>query len=115
MQRGNERRGAVGLTALALLIGLPICSRAADPSNPATNPPNAGEKAAQNLAAAIQVDDHIRLSFGEQQLVLARGLQPSMLCTASGALVVQAQVPEKPFPSSRMTYFSAMSTVVSRD
>ena len=34
---------------------------------------------------------------------------------AVGALVVQAQVPEKPFPSARMTYFSAMGTVVSRD
>ena len=48
-------------------------------------------------------------------MVLPRGLQPSMLYAASGTLVVQAQVPEKPFPSNRMTYFSAMSTVVSRD
>jgi hypothetical protein len=47
--------------------------------------------------------------------VLPRGLQPSLLCTTSGTLVLQAQVPDKPFPSNRMTYFSAMSTRVSRD
>jgi hypothetical protein len=63
----------------------------------------------------VEADGHLRLHFGPEQLVLPRGLQPSMLCTASGALVVQAQVPDKPFPSNRMTYPWAMSTVISRD
>ena len=57
----------------------------------------------------------MRLSFGEERLVLPRGLQPSMLCTKSGALIVEAQIPDKPLPSKRITYFSAMSIVVSRD
>jgi hypothetical protein len=38
-----------------------------------------------------------------------------MLRTKSGALIVQAQIPEKPFPSKRMTYPWAMETRVSRD
>jgi hypothetical protein len=38
-----------------------------------------------------------------------------MLCTTSGTLIVQAQIPEKPFPSSRMTYLYALETWISRD
>lgn len=63
----------------------------------------------------VEADGRLRLDFDEERLVLAGGLQPSMLVMKSGAIVVQAQVPEKPFPSRRMTYFSAMGTVVSRD
>ena len=63
----------------------------------------------------IEADGKLRLDFGEEQLVLPRGLQPSMLCTKSGVFIVQAQIPEKPFPSSRMTYPWAMETRVSRD
>ena len=33
----------------------------------------------------------------------------------SGTLILQAQVPEKTFPSKRIAYFSAMCTEVSRD
>ncbi|NUQ65785.1 MAG: exo-alpha-sialidase, partial [Pirellulales bacterium] len=60
-------------------------------------------------------DGSLRLSFGPERMVLPRGLQPSMLSTKSGTLVVQAQVPEKPFPTTRMVYLWAMQTVVSRD
>jgi hypothetical protein len=63
----------------------------------------------------IRSDEALRVSFGPQQLVLPKGLQPSMICTRSGTLVVQAQVPRKPPPSTRITYFNAMDTVVSRD
>jgi hypothetical protein len=63
----------------------------------------------------IQSDDALRVSFGPERLVLPQGWQPSMLCTRSGTLIVQAQVPRKPFPSARMTYFSALDTIISRD
>lgn len=71
--------------------------------------------ARKNIPEMIEADGKLRLDFGEEQLVLPRGLQPSMLCTKSGALIVQAQIPEKPFPSARMTYPYALETRFSRD
>src|SRR3954447_20973109 len=68
-----------------------------------------------NIPQTIEADGKLRLEYTEEQLVLPRGLQPSLLCTRSGVFVVQAQIPEKPFPSSRMTYPWAMETRVSRD
>lgn len=68
-----------------------------------------------NIPDTIEADGKLRLDYTDEQLVLPRGLQPSMLCTKSGVFVVQAQIPEKPFPSSRMTYPWAMETRVSRD
>src|SRR5689334_18220646 len=68
-----------------------------------------------NVPAVVQSDPRVRIDFGEERLVLAKGLQPSMLCTKTGALIVQAQAPRKPLPSARITYPSAMDTVVSRD
>src|SRR6185295_16220171 len=79
-----------------------------------TNKPAPAE-VTRNIPHMVEADGRLRLSFGEERLVLPRGLQPSMLCTKSGALVVQAQVPEKTFPTTRMVYFSAMETRVSRD
>src|SRR4051794_5294446 len=81
----------------------------------AESPQLAPPELRQNIPEMIQADAQLRLSFGAEQLVLPRGLQPSLLRTASGALVVQAQVPEKPFPTSRMVYPYAMETRVSRD
>jgi hypothetical protein len=108
--------GHLAVLAITLpLFGFLIQWAGAKPSEASTAPSIAAAKAGGNVPEAILVDRSIRLEFGEEQLVLPRGLQPSMLCTASGALIVQAQVPEKPAPSTRMTYFSAMSTVVSRD
>lgn len=72
-------------------------------------------EAKPNVPEVIQSDGTLRLSFGDERVILPRGLQPSLLCTRSGTLVVQAQVPEKPFPSKRISYFSAMGTIVSRD
>jgi hypothetical protein len=77
--------------------------------------PTASTEPTQNFPQLIEADGRLRLSFGEERLVLPRGLQPSLLSTQSGALVVQAQVPEKTFPTKRMVYFNAMETVVSRD
>jgi hypothetical protein len=78
-------------------------------------PVAAAIEATQNVPALIQSDGTLRLSFGPERVILPRGLQPSLLCTRSGTLIVQAQVPDKPFPSKRISYFSAMCTEVSRD
>ena len=69
----------------------------------------------KDYPSMVEADGTLRFKFGEERLVLPRGLQPSLLRTASGALVVQAQVPEKTFPSTRMVYPSALETRVSRD
>ena len=63
----------------------------------------------------VEADGKLRLTFGEEMLVLPRGLQPSLLRTKTGTLIVQAQIPEKSLPSKRMVYPSAMETRVSRD
>ena len=68
-----------------------------------------------NIPEMVQADGKLRLTFGEKKLVMPRGLQPSMLCTKSGTLIVQAQIPEKSLPSSRMAYPSALETWISRD
>lgn len=63
----------------------------------------------------LKEDPRVHLTFGEQRLVMAGGLQPSMLSTSAGTLVVQAQTTEKPHPAKRISYPSAIDTVVSRD
>jgi hypothetical protein len=63
----------------------------------------------------VEADGRLEITFGDERLVLAGGLQPSMLCTQSGAIILQAQMPEKPFPSARMHYPYALATVISRD
>jgi hypothetical protein len=68
-----------------------------------------------DIPEMIEADGKLRLVFGEEKLVIPRGLQPSMLCTKSGTFIVQAQVPEKSLPSSRMAYPSALETWISRD
>ena len=68
-----------------------------------------------NYPSMVDADGTLRFKFGEERLVLPRGLQPSLLRTASGAFIVQAQVPEKTEPTSRMIFPSAMETRISRD
>lgn len=94
--------------AVSLLGLLCVCmSLPAATNEPAIKP--------RNIPHMVEADGRLRFSFGDEFLVLPRGLQPSLLRTASGTLVVQAQVPEKPFPSPRMTYPYALETVISRD
>jgi hypothetical protein len=99
---------------LLMLACLPLLADEPKPSL-APNEPRAAAKEPNNLPSTVEADGKLRLRFGPERLVVPRGLQPSMLCTKEGTLVVQAQVPEKPFPSKRMTYFSALATVISRD
>jgi hypothetical protein len=103
-------RATVASSALLWLAGLSQAASAAD-----TGPTSAPLEAKPNTPEMIRPDGTLRLTFGEERVVLPRGLQPSLLCTRSGTLVLQAQVPEKPFPSHRMTYPYAMCTQVSRD
>src|SRR5689334_4427565 len=98
------------LWPLVLLRASAFLHAAETDRSTSTKPPQG-----QNIPQMVEADGKLRLSFGEERLVLPRGLQPSMLCTKSGALVVQAQVAEKPFPAKRMTYPWAMETRVSRD
>src|SRR5438270_10734003 len=72
-------------------------------------------EAKPNVPAMIRSNGALRLNFGEERVILPRGLQPSLLCTRSGTLIVQGQVPEKPFPAKRISYPYAMCTRVSRD
>jgi hypothetical protein len=68
-----------------------------------------------NYPSMVEADGRLRLDFGPEGVVLDGGLQPSMLSTASGTLIVQAQMPEKSPPGGRMRYPFVLSTVVSRD
>ncbi len=111
--RRSSRREFVcraSLLAAACHLTAPICSRAADA---APLPPP--RDVLRNVPQTLLADPRIQLDFGPERLILDDGLQPSMLCTASGALVVQAQLSGKPHPSKRIFYPYALSTVVSRD
>ncbi|MEO6873189.1 MAG: sialidase family protein [Opitutaceae bacterium] len=63
----------------------------------------------------LKADPRLNLLLGPERLVMADGLQPSMICTAKGTLIVQAQLTTKPLPAKRISYPSAIMTVVSRD
>src|SRR5947207_2371261 len=78
-----------------------------------TNQPTA--KPANNIPEMVAANGTLRLSFGEEILVVPRGLQPSLLRTKTGALIAQAQIPQRPFPTTRMVYPWAMETRISRD
>lgn len=68
-----------------------------------------------NTPVPLVTDNKLGFKFGEERMVINDGLQPSMLCTKSGTLVVQSQNSKKPFPQERIFYPYAMSTVISRD
>src|SRR6185369_7937465 len=93
--------------ALAFTIA-PSASAATNGAAPSQASSNAPAQPPRNIPHMVEADGRLRLRFGEERMVLPRGLQPSLLCMKSGALVVQAQVPEKTAPTSRMVYFNAM-------
>jgi hypothetical protein len=77
--------------------------------------PAAPIEVVHNKPLYLATDNKLKFKFGEERMVLDDGLQPSMLCTKTGALIVQAQNHHKPYPQERIFYPYAMSTVVSRD
>jgi len=113
-----DRRTFVKKSA-ALAAVLPFAKSALSAAEPtavgAPTAPVAPRKFMPNLPSMVEADGRLRLDFTEEQLVLAGGLQPSMLCMKSGDIVVQGQTPEKPIPTERMHYPYALATVVSRD
>lgn len=114
----TTRRAFLHTTAAAVpaLLVAKSALTAAQPAAPAARPaPGAAHQRGGNLPSMVEADGRLRLTFGEERLVLEGGLQPSMLCMASGAILLQAQLPEKPFPTARMHYPSAIGTVISRD
>jgi len=72
-------------------------------------------EAQPNEPQPILSDGKLRLTFGEERVILPGGLQPSLLSTKTGALIVQGQLPQKPFPAKRISYPYALGTRVSRD
>jgi hypothetical protein len=79
------------------------------------SPVVAAKETAPNTPQSIKSDGRLRLDFGPEYVILPRGLQPSIFCTSTGALVVQGQLPEKPAPAQRISYPFALKTIVSRD
>src|SRR5262249_3514627 len=100
-------RNTSSLGALMLLNGISK-SGAADPPNSATT-------IQHNVPETLVSDLRLKLVFGEERMVLDDVLQPSILCTKAGTLVVQSQLSKKPHPQQRIFYPYALETVVSRD
>src|SRR6185369_3574083 len=66
--------------------------------------PKAPTAIAHNNPETLVADPRVNLTFGDERMILDDGLQPSMLCTKSGTLVVQSQLSKKPHPQERIFY-----------
>ncbi len=116
MKTKQTRWQNAALAAVALVVaGLPVAAVEATSGTAGQNPPAVPRKMANNRPFMMEADGRLRFDFGEERMVLEGGLQPFLLCTASGALVVQVQSPDKPVDTPRIHYAYAMATVVSRD
>jgi hypothetical protein len=69
----------------------------------------------RNKPEVLVSNKKIRCTFGDERMIMNDGLQPTMLSTRSGALVLQSQLSSKPHPQERIFYPYAVKTVVSRD
>ena len=69
----------------------------------------------KNMPKAILVDPRVHLTFGDEKLVIDDGLQPSLVITRTGALVVQSQISASSIPGKRFGSHWAMRTVISRN
>ena len=99
---------AAGLCPFLWLSASLLAAADTPPANPSPRHP-------ANFPSMLEADGALRFAFADEHLVLEGGLQPSLLVTKTGALIVQGQIPEKPVPTARMHYPSAVRTVVSRD
>ncbi|MEO6003183.1 MAG: sialidase family protein [Opitutus sp.] len=70
---------------------------------------------ARNTPEVLLADPRVHVSFGDEKLVIEDGLQPSMVITRTGAIIVQSQTSKKSFPGGRYASRWAMGTVISRD
>src|ERR1700753_3251579 len=103
-------RSLLNVSGLTFLLWAPCCVAEGE-----SGTETAKFEAPSHKPEVLETDGQLRVEFGEERVVLPRGLQPSMLVTQSGSIILQGQVPEKSFPSARMAYPWAMSTRVSRD
>ena len=110
MNYNKSRREFLHNTS-ALLAALPFL-KAGDFT---TGYPGGNTEIITNSPEILLKDRRVLMKFGPERMIRNEGLQPSMLCTKSGTLIVQAQLPKKPYPQDRIFYPYAMSTVVSRD
>lgn len=70
---------------------------------------------AHNVPKVILNNKRVQLKFDPEVLIMDDGLQPTMLCTKKGTLIVQSWLSVKPYPQERIFYPYAVRTVVSRD
>src|SRR4051812_21263168 len=100
MNQGQSRRAFLQnvsrLTAALPLARLDRSAAGAPPAGPTT--------VLRNTPETLVNDARLELKFGEERMILDTGLQPSMLCTKAGTLVVQSQLPRKPLPQERIFY-----------
>lgn len=113
MMAANKFRKNFFAPFFVVLLNLPA-AKAGENRDTATTPKPPTE-IVHNQPIALVADNKLDFKYGEERMVLDDGLQPSMLCTKTGALVVQSQNSKKPFSQERIFYPYAMSTVVSRD
>jgi hypothetical protein len=69
----------------------------------------------KNIPEVLVADPRVHLTFGEEQKIMEDGLQPSLVITKTGAMISQGQLPENALASKRISYHSALGTVISRD
>ena len=81
----SRRLTATVGVVLFCLAGL---SRAAETGAAVTAP----LEKSQHVPETLVSDGTLHLTFGDERVILPRGLQPSLLCTRDNTLVVQAQV-----------------------
>lgn len=111
---GRSRRSFLR-TSAAAAFAVPALASPRSQGQESSTESGGSVATAKNVPQMVEADGQLRLEFGDEQLVMPGGLQPSMLITKTGSIVVQAQVPDAPFPSKRMHYPWAMRTIVSRD
>ena len=70
---------------------------------------------AKNTPEVLLANPRVHLAFGDEILVIDDGLQPSMVITKTGAMVVQSQTSRPSIPSARYVSHWLMRTVISRD
>jgi len=68
-----------------------------------------------NVPEVLLNNPRVHLNFGTQRLIMNEGLQPFMLCTKKGTMVIQGQLPKNPHPQQRIFYPHAIGTTISRD
>jgi hypothetical protein len=106
----SRRKFLIATSALAAALPVASWERAS-----AANPPKGLPALLENTPQTLVGDPRLGVKFGAERLVLDDGLQPSMLCTKAGTLIVQSQLSKKPHPQERIFYPYAVATVVSRD